>query len=69
MHAMTCAHRTLPLNTMIKVTNLNNGATATCRVNDRGPFVHGRVLDASAKVADVLGFRGAGLARVKIEVQ
>lgn len=69
MHAQTCAHRHLPLHTTIKVTNLANGRTATCRVNDRGPFVKGRILDASYKVASDLGFIGAGLARVKIETQ
>lgn len=69
MHAQTCAHRSLPLHTVIKVTNLVNGRSTTCRINDRGPFVKGRILDASHKVADILGFVGSGLTRVRIESQ
>lgn len=57
------------MHTRIKVINLRNGRTATCRINDRGPFVRGRILDASRKVAEVLGFTGAGLTKVRIEVQ
>ncbi len=68
MYALTAAHRTLPLGTTIRVTNLDNGREATISVNDRGPFVKGRILDCSYGAAKALGYAGAGLARVRIEV-
>jgi rare lipoprotein A len=68
MHAMTAAHRTLPLGTVVRVTNLETGQSAKLRINDRGPFVRGRDLDCSYGAAKALGFAGAGLARVRIEV-
>ena len=68
MHALTAAHRTLPLGTTIQVTNLDNGREAVLKVNDRGPFIAGRILDCSYGAAKKLGFAGAGLARVRIEV-
>jgi rare lipoprotein A len=68
MHALTAAHRTLPLGTTVRVTNLDNGKEAVLKVNDRGPFIAGRVLDCSYGAAKALGFVGAGLARVRIEV-
>lgn len=68
MHALTAAHRTLPLGTTVRVTNLENGREATLKVNDRGPFVKGRILDCSYGAAQELGFAGAGLARVRVEV-
>lgn len=61
------AHRTLPFGTRLKVTNLSNGRTVTVRVNDRGPFVRGRVVDVSKAAAQALGFVNAGTARVRIE--
>lgn len=64
----TAAHRTLPFGTMVKVTNLANNRYAVVRVNDRGPFVAGRIIDVSLSVAEKLGFVGAGVANVKIEV-
>lgn len=67
MNAMTAAHRRLPLGTTVKVTNLRNSREATLRINDRGPYVRGRVLDVSHKGAQVLGFTDAGTARVRIE--
>ena len=66
MHAMTAAHRTAPLGSRLKVTNLKNGKSVVVRINDRGPFVRGRVIDLSHAAADVLGFTGAGLTRVAI---
>ncbi|MBI4913497.1 MAG: septal ring lytic transglycosylase RlpA family protein [Acidobacteria bacterium] len=63
---LTCAHRTLPLGTYLEVENLANGRRAVLRVNDRGPFAHGRILDASRAGAQELGFLGAGIARVRI---
>jgi peptidoglycan lytic transglycosylase len=68
MDAMTCAHRELPLGSRIRVTNLLNLRSAVLKVNDRGPFVCGRVLDVSQAAAKSLGFVGAGLAPVRIEV-
>lgn len=68
MNGMTAAHRTLPLGTTVKVTNLDNGKSASLVINDRGPFVRGRDLDCSYGAAKALGFAGAGLAHVRIEV-
>jgi peptidoglycan lytic transglycosylase len=68
MKAMTCAHRMLPLGTRIRVTNLLNLRSLVLNVNDRGPYVGGRVLDVSRGAAKGLGFLGAGLAPVRIEV-
>ena len=62
--AMTAAHRSLPFGTKIAVTNKNNGKTVVVRVNDRGPFIKGRVLDLSKAAAQKLGFVGAGHAPV-----
>lgn len=67
MNAMTAAHRTAPLGSRLKVTNLRNGKSVVVRINDRGPFIKGRVIDLSRGAADVLGFTGAGLTRVAIE--
>jgi rare lipoprotein A len=66
-NAATCAHRTAKFGTVLRLTRLANGKTATCRVSDRGPFVAGRALDVSRAVAKRLGFLDAGLARVRIE--
>lgn len=68
MYGLTAAHRTLPLNTIIRVTNLDNDRSIILRINDRGPFVKGRILDCSYGAAVKLGFMGKGTARVKIEV-
>lgn len=62
--AMTAAHRTLPLGTRLRVTNQNNGKSVVVRINDRGPFIKGRVLDLSKGAARQLGFIGAGHAKV-----
>lgn len=63
---LTAAHRTLPHGTILLVENLDNGRTVTVRVNDRGPFVKGRVLDLSKRGAQVLGFIGQGTARIRL---
>jgi rare lipoprotein A (peptidoglycan hydrolase) len=68
MNAMTCAHRDLPLGTRVRVTDLLNLKSVVLKVNDRGPYVRGRMLDVSRAAAKCLGFLGAGLAPVKIEV-
>ncbi len=62
------AHKTLPLPCLVRVTNLENGKSAKIRINDRGPFIAGRMLDVSPRAAKKLGFRKDGLARVRIEV-
>jgi rare lipoprotein A len=67
MHAMTAAHRTLPFNTRVRVTNLDNGARTEVRINDRGPFVAGRIIDLSRSGAKELGMLGPGTARVAVE--
>lgn len=68
MDDMTAAHPTLPLPSMVKVTNLQNGKSAIVRVNDRGPFAKSRIIDVSEKAAFALGFRDRGTTEVKIEL-
>lgn len=65
---LTAAHRTLQMPSLVRVTNLENGRSVIVRVNDRGPFARGRVMDVSSKAADLLGMKGRGTARVKLEV-
>lgn len=65
---MTAAHKTLPFGTKIRVTNLANNVSVVLEVNDRGPFVEGRILDVSKAAAEKLGFFNQGIAEVKIEV-
>ncbi len=64
---MTAAHKTLPLGSKVKVTNLDNGREAVVRINDRGPFIAGRVIDVSEAAADVLDMRSRGLAAVRVD--
>jgi rare lipoprotein A len=64
----TAAHRSLPFGTIVKVTNLENGKTTVVRINDRGPFVPGRIIDLSRAAAAVVGLAGKGVARVRIQV-
>jgi rare lipoprotein A len=66
--ALTAAHRSLPLATVARITNLNNGRRITVRINDRGPYAGGRVLDLSRAAANALGMKQDGVARVRIEV-
>jgi len=66
--AFTCAHRTLPLGTKLRVTNLANGRSVIVRVNDRGPFTRGRILDVSLAAAREIAMVGPGHARVRLEV-
>lgn len=67
MHAMTAAHKTLPLGVFVKVENRDTGATAIVRVNDRGPFVRGRIIDLSYAAAKRLGVIEHGTVAVRIE--
>jgi rare lipoprotein A len=66
MDALTAAHRTLPMPTIVRVTNLENGRSIRLRVNDRGPYARGRIIDVSRRAADLLGFQGRGTARVRV---
>lgn len=66
MEAMTAAHKTLPMNTWVSVTNLRNDLKAVVRINDRGPFVDGRVIDLSKAAARSLGVLGPGTAKVRL---
>ena len=68
MNGLTAAHRELPLGTLIRVTNLNNGRSVVVKVNDRGPFVAGRILDLSLGAARKLDMVQDGVAWVKIEI-
>jgi rare lipoprotein A len=65
---LTAAHRTLPFGTRLRVTNVATGRSVTVRVNDRGPFVSGRVIDVSYSAAETLGMVGRGIAKVKLDV-
>jgi rare lipoprotein A len=65
---MTAAHRTLPFGTFIKVINIKNGLNVVVRVNDRGPFAKGRIIDVSRAAAEILGMIGPGIAQVRLEL-
>lgn len=65
---LTAAHPTLPFGTKLRVTNVASGQSVTVRVNDRGPFVRGRVVDVSYAAAETLGMVGGGIAKVKLDV-
>jgi len=67
-HALTAAHPTLPFGTRLRVTNVTNGRSVVVRINDRGPFVHGRVVDLSESAAESLGMVERGIAKVKLDV-
>lgn len=68
MHALTGAHRTLPLGTMVRVTNVGNGKQVQVRITDRGPYVNGRVIDLSYAAAQELGMVEHGVSAVSVEV-
>lgn len=68
MHAMTAAHRTLPLGSIVRVTNVKTGKNAVVRITDRGPFINGRVLDLSLAAAKAVDVYLPGVAKVKLEV-
>src|SRR5579862_5667458 len=68
MEQLTAAHRTLPFETWVEVTNLSNGRSVGVRINDRGPFVSGRVIDLSQAAAREIGMLGPGTARVQLRV-
>ncbi len=68
MYGVTAAHKEFPFNTIIRVTNENNGKSHIIRINDRGPYIDGRILDCSFGAAKKLGFVSDGVAPVKIEI-
>lgn len=68
MFAMTAAHKKLPFGTYVRVTNLKNGRACVVRINDRGPFIRGRVIDLSAEAAKQIGVYTAGVAPVRLDV-
>jgi rare lipoprotein A len=68
MHAMTAAHRTLPLGTIVRVTDIKTGSSALVRITDRGPFISGRVIDLSQSAASKIGIVQRGTAEVRIDV-
>jgi rare lipoprotein A len=65
---LTAAHRSLPFGTRVKVTNAKSGRSVVVRINDRGPFIRGRIIDLSLGAAQAIGLHRAGVAKVKIEV-
>jgi rare lipoprotein A len=65
---ISAAHRTLPMPSIVRVTNLENGRALAVRINDRGPFAHGRIIDLSRRAAQLLGFYANGTARVRVEI-
>ena len=64
--AMTAAHRSLPLGTRVRVENLDNGRRLELRINDRGPFIEGRIIDVTRAAADRLGFKEQGITRLRV---
>ena len=66
---LTAAHRTLPFGTRVRVTNVATGQSVSVRINDRGPFIAGRVVDVSLSAAEVLGMVDRGITKVKLEVE
>ena len=67
-YALTAAHPTLPMPSLVRVTNLENGKVLDLRINDRGPFKPGRIIDVSKRGAELLGFLGQGIAKVRVQV-
>ncbi|MGB3491678.1 MAG: septal ring lytic transglycosylase RlpA family protein [Elainellaceae cyanobacterium] len=67
-NALTAAHRSLPFGTLVRVTNMNTGANVVVRINDRGPYSHGRVIDLSAAAARAIGIMQAGVGQVQVDV-
>jgi len=68
LNALSAAHRTLPMPSIVQVTNLDNGRTLKLRVNDRGPYARGRIIDVSRRAAQLLGFESPGIAKVRVQI-
>lgn len=67
-NALTAAHKTLPFGTRVRVTNKRNGKSVVVRINDRGPYIKGRIIDLSKRAAGVIGMRAAGVVPVSVKV-
>jgi rare lipoprotein A len=67
-NALTAAHKTLPFGTRVRVTNLNNGRSVVVRINDRGPYIRGRIIDLSKRAAQVIAMQGSGIVPVRVEI-
>ena len=67
-NALTAAHKTLPFGTRVRVTHLGNGRSVEVKINDRGPYVAGRIIDLSKAAASVIGMTAQGVARVAVEI-
>ncbi|MFL2813145.1 MAG: septal ring lytic transglycosylase RlpA family protein [Candidatus Puniceispirillales bacterium] len=67
-NSISAAHKTLPMPSMVRVTNLDNGNVLNVRINDRGPYIHGRIIDLSERASELLGFKDVGIARVKVNI-
>jgi rare lipoprotein A len=67
-NALTAAHKTLPFGTKVRVTHMGNGRSVTVTINDRGPYIRGRIIDLSRRAAGVIGMTGSGVARVSVAV-
>lgn len=67
-NALTAAHKTLPFGTRVRVTNRRNGRSVVVRINDRGPYISGRIIDLSARAAGILRMKGSGIAPVTIRI-
>ncbi len=67
-NALTAAHKTLPFGTRVRVTHLGNGRSVVVRINDRGPYIRGRIIDLSKRAAGVIGMRKSGIARVRVDI-
>ncbi len=68
MYSLTAAHKTLPFNSLVRVTHLENGKEVVVRINDRGPFVKNRIIDLSYKAAKILGLANEGIAKVRLSI-
>jgi len=67
-HGLTAAHKTLPFGTKVRVTNIKTGKSVVVRINDRGPFIRGRIIDLAYGAARIVGLHKSGVARVKVAV-
>ncbi len=67
-NALTAAHKSLPFGTRVRVTNLRNGRSVVVRINDRGPYIRGRIIDLSRRAATVVGMRKAGVVPVRVQI-
>ncbi len=67
-NALTAAHKSLPFGTRVRVTNLRNGRSVVVRINDRGPYIRGRIIDLSRRAATIVGMRNAGVVPVRVKV-